>query len=419
MESPLTEVVESLKKVVYPSVNESLIGLRSADLPEQELRSCVALDLSFIYGCSFSFEVFEIKGLNRRRFKQNANSTFWTNFRTPVTHAIQIALLCNSYEQVSLFTPKNADYLKAIFDNKIPGLGDLVNHPSNERLELSFIVARSLRMIDHLVEKSGLQYAGSEDFIKKSGNLIAAFAGCKAGGNSYLNGNGMTTDWSHILKEPPSTAHLKAKQEPIPPSTESVERPLSQNPLYGLSNAGSAVEQYDQWVDYCKGVAELQRIPERLISDLIPPKEIADHSLKDLMAWEDALEQVFPGRRQWLLDEGVTRRDFDTFWGFPTWVQNFIEKLVARNQQLEYQGHTERGKSEAIALGLTAMFIPVYETFTKDVPVMFRPLPFELFERVRKFLATIDDGALQNEIIAKDLVTCNNFIRMCIKEKML
>ena len=163
----------------------------------------------------------------------------------------------------------------------------------------------------------------------------------------------------------------------------------------------------------------MQRIPERLISDLIPPREVADHSLKDLTSWEDALEQTFPGRRQWLLDEGVTRRDFDTFWGFPSWVQNFIERLMSRNTQLEYQGHLSTDLSEDAAMSATAMLIPMYDVSPRGASIMFRPLPFELFERVRKYLATVDDVAYQDEIVANKFITCNQYLRMCINEKRL
>lgn len=415
MDTPLTEVTKVFKGIVRADSLSSLEGLWPKDLPEQELRSCLALELSYLYACWFTLEGFEIKGASR--FTQNKSIH---SLRTPVALAIRIAFGTNLYDQASLFTLRNADYLKETFDRKISGLGGLVNRPSEPPLESSFIFARSISMIDAVVEKSGLRYSKKGDnFLTKSAALYGAIQGSTAAVTSFLTSQNIPAGWSQILKEPPSTARLRTRPDATPPKTEPIEQPIKHHPVAGLSNAGSAWEQYEQWVDYCKNVAALQRFPERLTLDLIEPKEIADHSLKDLTAWEDALEQTFPGRRQWLLDEGVTRRDFDTFWGFPSWVQNFIEKLMSRNTQLEYQGHLSTGLSEDAAMSATAMFIPMYEVSLSDVPIMFKPLPYELFERVRMHLATVDNVAFQDEIIANKFITCNQYVRMCIKEKRL
>ena len=415
MQTPLTEVTKVFNKMGRAESLASLEGLWPKDLPEQELRSCLALELSYLYACWFALDVFDIKGISR----SNQNKTLYSLI-TPVALAIRIAFNNNIYGQSSLFTERNADYLKIAFDKKIPGLGGLVIRPSDPPLESSFIFARSIKMIDALVEKSGLQYSKKgDDFFKKSTALYAAIQGSTAAVKEFLSSQDIPKGWSEILKSPPSTAHLRTTPEATPPTAEPIEQPIKHHPVAGLSNAGSAESQYDQWVNYCKNVAAMQRFPERLMSDLIPPKEVADHSLKDLTAWEDALEQTFPGRRQWLLDDGVTRRDFDTFWGFPSWVQNFIEKLMSRNRQLEYQGHLNNGLSEDSAISATAMFIPMYEVSPDDVPIMFKPLPYELFERVRKHLATIDETAFQDEFIANKFVTCNQYVRMCIKEKRL
>ena len=414
METPLTEVTKVLKGISGAESLGSLEGLWPEDLPEQELRSCLALELSFLAAWYFSLESFEIKGMPR--FGQKKISSLLL----PVALAIRIAFASTTYGHASLFTERNADYLKATFDKKIPGLGGLVNRPSEPPLESSFIFARSIGMIDALVQKSGLRYSKKgDDFFIKSSALYGEIEGSTAAVTHFLSSQKIPAGWSNIFNGPPSTAHLKTKTEATPPKAEPIEQPIKHHPVAGLSNAGSAATQYDQWVKYCKDVAGMQRIPERLISDLIPPPEVADHSLKDLTAWEDALEQTFPGRRQWLLDEGVTRRDFDTFWGFPSWVQNFIEKLMSRNRQLEYQGQLDTGITEDSAMSFTVMLIPMYDVSPRDAPIMFRPLPFELFERVRRYLATVDDVTYQGEIVANKFISCNQYLRMCINEKRL
>jgi hypothetical protein len=207
---------------------------------------------------------------------------------------------------------------------------------------------------------------------------------------------------------------LRHSDEPLPPNASEVSE-LKSHPLTGLSNAGTAISQYEQWVRYCKECAALQRIPERLIVDLIPPVEVADHSLKNASVWEDALEETFPGRRQWLLDEGVTRRDFDTFWGFPSWVQNFIEALMKRNLTLELQGQRDIGKSEEEATMLTAMFIPFFDVQYRDSRPELRPLPIELFERVRRYAASLGDD-WQTEFVSGGFASFNQYLRMCIQQ---
>ncbi len=415
METPLTAVTKVFDKIRRPESIKSLEGLQPKDLPEQELRSFLGLELCHLFTVWFSFDAFELKGVSRF----NQNKIDWSLF-TPVALAIRIAFTTSTYEQTSLFTERNADYLKASFDRKFSGLGDLINSPSDLPLESSLIFARSIKMIDAAVERAGLRYSKKcDDFLNKSAALYAAIQGSTAAVTNFLSSQDLPEGWTEIFKCHPSTAHLRTTPEATPPTAEPIEQPIKHHPIAGLSNAGSAESQYDQWVNYCKNVAAMQRFPERLMSDLFPPKEVADHSLKDLTAWEDALEQTFPGRRQWLLDEGVTRRDFDTFWGFPSWVQNFIEKLMSRNRQLEYQGHLNNGLSEDSAISATAMFIPMYKVSPDDAPIMFKPLPYELFERVRKHLATIDETAFQDEFNANKFVTCNQYVRMCIKEKRL
>lgn len=415
METPLTEVTEVFKKIGRAESSASLEGLWPRDLPEQELRSCLALELSYLYACWFALDVFEIKGMSRSNQNKTLNSLI-----TPVALAIRIAFNNNIYGQSSLFTERNADYLKIAFDKKISGLGGLVIHPSDPPLESSFIFARSIKMIDALVEKSGLQYSKKGDnYLKKTAALFAAIQGSTAAVKEFLSSQDIPEGWPEILKSPPSTAHLRTTSEATPPQVEPIEQPIKHHPVAGLSNAGSAEPQYEQWVKYCKDMAEMQRIPERLISDLIPPLEVADHSLKNPTSWEDALEETFPGRRQWLLDEGVTRRDFDTFWGFPSWVQNFVEKLTKRNIELEMQGHKGLGKSADHAAAATAMFIPKYHVSPDGSSIIFKPLPYELFERVRRHMAKLDDIAFQDEFIANKFVTCNQYVRMCVKEKRL
>jgi len=178
---------------------------------------------------------------------------------------------------------------------------------------------------------------------------------------------------------------------------------------------GSADKQYDGWVEHCMLIARMQRLPERLAVDLIPPKEVAHHFLIDLDQREAEYEKTMPGRRQWLVDEGVSRADFDKFWGSPAWVQNFVEELVNRQMQLEFQGHIKDGNPEDKAAAYAAFFIPTYATWPSRPGAEHQDLPFELFERVRVHMALVDNDKYQEEMIANKLHEANAYIRMKIK----
>ena len=207
MDTPLTEVTKVFKKNIGTAGSlASLKGLWPKDLPEQELRSCLALELSYLTACFFSLESFEIK---RSRFSQN-KSVY--SLLTPVALAIRIAFASNTYGHASLFTERNADYLKATFDKKIPGLGGLVNRPSEPPLESSFIFARSIGMIDALVQKSGLRYSKKgDDFLKKAAALYGEIQGSTAAVTHFLSSQNIPGGWSKILEGPPRKAHSKKK----------------------------------------------------------------------------------------------------------------------------------------------------------------------------------------------------------------
>ena len=389
----------------------SLRGLHAADLPEPDYRSVYALEFAEVLLFNMSFESLEIKGISR--FKKNQS---WESLRTPLCLAVVINFLTSQANQSSIFSEKNAHYLRERFNSIFDDMGCLIALPTDNPIDMAATASRSIRVIDSVVEKCQLTYSSDNNPLSRMMYLSASIAGAFAGAKSLCNSSGISGDLLEPLRAIPDTKEFVEPNRHLPPPIEAPKSEPKPHPVSGLSNAGSAESQYEQWVQYCKDVASLQRIPERLITDLIPPKEIANHSLKPLSDWEDALEQTFPGRRQWLLNEGVTRKDFDTFWSFPSWVQNFIEALMKRNQQLEFKGHLHSEKSEEKAAFLTAMFVPYFDVKPHDAGPETRPLPFELFERVRKYYASLDDS-WQSEFASNDYVTLNHYLRMCIREK--
>ena len=410
METPLSQQVKFLNSTNSERF-KSLNGLWASDLPEEDFGSTYALELAHIVAFWINLSPI-VQGFSK--FRRNET---WASIQQPLYLGIAIVFLTARMEKSSIFTEKNAAHLRAKLNLQHDSLGHLVNLPSETILDTTDAASRASRAIDAAVFSAKLKFTSS-DSLDRMMKLVPIMLGAYAATKSLLESNGVAGDYLAPLRGTPNTSKFVAPVESTPPKFEPPKSEPKPHPVSGLSNAGSAESQYEQWVQYCKDVASLQRMPERLITDLIPPKEIADHSLKTLAEWEDALEETFPGRRQWLLDEGVTRKDFDTFWGFPSWVQNFIEKLMTRNQQLEFKSVVDLGKSEEQAALHTAMFIPYFDVQPRDAGPETRPLPFELFERVRKYYASLDDS-WQAEFVSNKCVTLNHYLRMCIKEKRL
>ena len=182
METPLSDSVKVFRKLNGAFTLASLEGLWPEDLPDQELRSCLALELAYLHACWFSLEGFNVKRVSR--FSDNKALSLLI---TPVALAIQIAFQTSKNEQV-LFTEQNAQYIKEALEIKLEGLGGLVSLPSDPPLESSFIFTRSVRMIDAVVKKSGLRYAKKDDdFLKKHAALYGTIMGSIAAVNNFLS----------------------------------------------------------------------------------------------------------------------------------------------------------------------------------------------------------------------------------------
>jgi hypothetical protein len=308
------------------------------------------------------------------------------------------------------------------FDIRLRELGLLVPLQQDNPVDLAAAAARSTRLCDKAVSHAGLRY-GSGGEVSRIFKITAAatyanLATKKIAIEKFRVNRQPLDDHLAPLRTAPEPNSYRKPIENNPPPLHNETVEVKDHPLRGLSDAGSAEPQYDSWVKYCLSIASSLRIPERLVNDLIPPREVADHSLKNLTKWEMGLEETFPGRRKWLLDEGVTRADFDTFWGYPSWVQNFIGKVTERNLELEIRGQLGLGKSEDEALRITSKFIPVYSVSDEEAASEFRRLPIELFERVRRyFLEANNEWEVEYEM--NRYVTINQYIRQLILDKRL
>jgi hypothetical protein len=150
-----------------------------------------------------------------------------------------------------------------------------------------------------------------------------------------------------------------------------------------------------EWKDYCLQLADRRAVPRRFAEELLPAEAELHWHVKPLREFEEILEQSFPGRRAWLVSEGVTSADFDRFWSRPPWVQNYIEALVNLNLQLEIRGQLDRGEDEDLAYAIAAVSLPVYgnEPESADSPGL--KVPWELFDRVEAYWAKLDMAEIE------------------------
>lgn len=406
---------------LFLSSSDDLRVFSSRELPEQDSKSSYTVDLAMAISGLLNFENFHLKG--HSRFRENRR---WNSLRPPLSLSMSIAQLTLLSENGAILSPKNAEYLARKLDNVFPELGSLIITTGEVQIPDSYspswVLARSVRLMDQLISKCGMSYKQGDE-LERMTVLVGEFADVLQRLKYVSSQSHSSSSPGDLLAPLRITSHRFDTEEKI---HNDADRSVSKSADYETLDSSNPLisdserHTYDSWVEHCRRIGNLQRMPERLYMDLIPPIEVADHLTKSILAWEDFLERQIPGRRQWLLEEGVTEKDFDKYWSQPAWVLEFIDKLMSRNLQLEYQSHMEMGESEVNARLMALAFIPRFSTVPpEDNSLPFRGLPFELFERVRHHLASVDNEEFQSEMIANDCFFVNDYIRRRIKKGLL
>jgi hypothetical protein len=424
--NPWTEVAGA-----FTLLHPELRTLNSKALPQSDACSEYAVDLAIFCSEIINENNFQIKGLSR--FKENKR---WNSLKFPLFYAIALSQLSLVSKNGDLLSPTNASYITRQLELTMSGLGSLVLSTGNDSSPVSIdplkIFAKSIRLLDTAVEISHLGYkSGSEMeridiLVREVGDLFARIKHV----SNELYFEVLQGDFVSPLRRSPTSF-------PQPPNNafegsviEDEQINNSQNfvGIDGLNHSfdfkrlalGSARDEYPSWVSHCQNIGRLQRMPERLFMDLIPPLEIANHTIKNVFEWQKFLEKQIPGRSKWLVSEGVSDKDFVQFWAQPAWVQNFIEKLMSRNLQLECQAHIDRGEDIDSAREIAVAFIPMYGNIPPtDEDIPFRQLPIELFDRVRLHLAITNHENVQSEMISNDCFFINDYVRRRIKNGLL
>ena len=395
--------------------------LSSSSLPEADETSIYAVDLAMASSGLLNFENFYLKGHSRLRENKK-----WNSLRPVISFAFSLAQLTLLSGNATILSPENAAYVSRQLNFLLPDLGSLLLTTGEQQIPDSYspswVLARSIRLMDHAISISGMSYKQGNE-LERMTTLMAEFAEVFRRLQYVANTSHSSSLQGDLIsplrpKSPLMNSESRSIANPPPsrPSNTRNESTEDARPLVSFSQRSS----YEEWVTYCKEIGKLQRMPERLFLDLIPPKEVADHLTKSIDVWEEFLEERIPGRRNWLSEEGVTKEDFSGYWSQPAWVLEFIEKLMDRNLQLEYQAHLELGESEEFSQLSALAFVPRFSTSPpEDDSLPFRALPFELFERIRHHLASVDSEQFQAEMISNDCFFVNDYVRRRIKSGLL
>ena len=155
---------------------------------------------------------------------------------------------------------------------------------------------------------------------------------------------------------------------------------------------------YQGWKEFCLRLADRRAIPRHFAEALIPPQNDLDWTIKPTDDFEQALSDSNPLRREWLASHGVTSADFERFWSRPSWIQNFIEALVTRNVELEFEARLGLGEDENLAFASIGLFVPIYR-MSPDPEGSDLFLPWELFDRVEEYWAQLSTEEIERLMI--------------------
>lgn len=401
-------------------LSPALVQFSSQRLPNWDAKSAYAVDTALAMSLCTYLEDLQIKGASKRL----APNPTWERIRPSLLFAFCLGYISRDVKSANILSVANFKYLSKQLESVFPELGTLLIDPQEDEQtinwDFSYFLARSVRLIDNAVELSAMRYRKGTEFDRMI-TLTVVLRGAAAGA-AHLGKDFSGAYRGDILLPLRTVASAESVSEnPEIPESSRPQHPKSPSksaPTITESNFNTS--QYDNWVTACKQMGALQRLPERLIVDLIPPVELADSAIHNTDEWQDSLEKAFPGRRDWLIEEGVTDGDMKYFWNLPAWVQNFIEALTERNFQLEYRAHLDQGNDTSAAKFSAFGFIPTYSLFPQgELDNPFRPIPLELFERVRHHFAIVDSAKYQDELIANDCFIANDYIRRKIRDGTL
>jgi hypothetical protein len=429
------------------SYNQWSRPLRAAQLPVQDVPSIYAVDLAYQMATFFNWESLEIKGLSR--FRRNER---WEIEMSVIGMAIALSFCLTSSKNQDALPRENREYLVKTFNGFVPGLGSFAVPDSNLYGDSAKWFLRAARYVTECVQRCGLRMKEENPLVHTAsiaGNLSGAAAGLKhlekfedtnpTGdllgplrgspilGSSEQESPSLLESKPSVLPPPVPGTQIAPPIRPTPPRRDHAPSATSSSTnIFDLLDAVTdkqrsmvAESEFTKWRDYGLEVARLQRIPEAMVRDLLPTAQDADHSVYQLSDLEESLEKLMPGRRQWLLDEGVRRTDFDKYWSAPRWVREYIAKLTRRNFELEVQSKLTAGTERNTAFAEAMFFIPLYVIAPAEDGDNALHLPIELFERARRHLVAVDDKQYCDYMVKHELLSASDYVRRAISEGVL
>lgn len=422
-------------------------SLRAAQLPVQDAPSIYVVDLAFLMATFFDWGMLGVKGLSR--FRKNER---WDVEIAVINMAIALSNCLSSADNPEALPRENRNYLLTTFNGFVPELGSFAVSNSDLSGDPSRFFLRASTQITECVRRCGLRLTESNPVAVTAAiaaNLSGAVGAVKrlflyvspAPPDDLLGPlRGSPRLTSSVQESPSLIGTGQALPPPVVSGTSSFQPPNPIPPQPENTSSGTtpflsvfdqldgvtdkqrtvvAESEFARWHEYGLEVARLQRIPERFVRGLLPSFEDADHSIYRLSDLEELLEQLMPGRRQWLVAEGVRRADFDLYWSAPRWVSEYIVMLTRRNFELEVQSKVAAGTEMRQALAEAMFFIPLYALAPADDGDNSLHLPVELFERARRHLAAVDDDQYCDYMVKNGLKSATDYVRAKISQGVL
>lgn len=316
----------------------------------------------------------------------------WKDDLTVISFFYAVNMLTSSTSCNLLVEGETREHLVRIGNQVHPALPEMLATD----LDTAAVSMKAARAISEVAQKRGVSL--SKDTLRIGMHVAANFAG----------GIASIKEVSTRFALPFSKAlEVLAKGTP-----EDGVRPDTA-PFASISEPAS--RDFQGWKEFCLRLADRRAIPRHFAEALIPPQNDLDWTIKPTDVFEQALSDSNPLRREWLASHGVTSADFERFWSRPSWIQNFIEALVHRNVELEFEGHRRAGEDEDDAFAAVAVFVPIYR-MSPDPEGSDLFLPWELFDRVEEYWAQLSSEEIQSLMIENGYRSVADHVRAMVAD---
>lgn len=365
----------------------------SSDIPDPDAAACYAADASALLA-SFVEMTLEATSSSPGFRKNRAGG--WQRERWAIAFGASAALIAGLTGYDGLTTGRNGAHLRARLAGAVPGADALLDHSGRE--EFTSLCAVAARLSEESLDRHRLRH-GAPDVLAVAMMLGVALTQSAPDATAKLLG----------------AANFAAVLQPLRDASQAV----SAGPSRPTPPAAVPSRSYESWVEQCMQWTRMRRIPDRLVSDLIPPAELADSRVMSLDEARSKLEAEWPGRAAWVDSHGIGTDVVAEFWSMPAWVRGFCNDLMRRNLQLEIRARQEQGESRDEATMWALFFIPFFALEFPDNHHDDGALPVELIPRVIEHFSKLDSPDIESRVMGAGRRTASGYLRTLSQQGLL